>query len=130
MRIPLPTSPPSIPLPAGHWPSRVGTAELLLEVERLHSNAVDFEKGDLIDRLRGFDCYHLQALALDTLDADEWACNEDTAREYAEAPGAFPPIVYDPREGSIIDGTHRVNAAILRGETHIWAYVGEIPAGT
>jgi ParB-like chromosome segregation protein Spo0J len=36
----------------------------------------------------------------------------------------FPPIVFDPKERSIIDGTHRVNAALRRGDTHIWAYVG------
>lgn len=111
-------------LAPGRWPERIETGDLLSEVEGLHHNPDDFEEGDLIDRLWVYDHYQLCAMNLVDLDGEEWNWDEDTVREYADLDSPFPPIVFDPTNQSIIDGTHRVNAAILRGETQIWAYVG------
>jgi len=60
------------------------------------------------------------------LNVDNISCdfelNEDVAAEYAIWPRTtMPPIVVD--DGNyIIDGTHRLEAAKLRGDKKIWAY--------
>lgn len=91
-------------------------------VREIHSCVEDFDEGDLGDRLYAYDRYELECIDLAAVDADEWALCEEQAQEYADMPGAFPPIVFDAPNQSIIDGTHRVNAALLRGDTAIWAY--------
>ncbi|MDG6102976.1 ParB/RepB/Spo0J family partition protein [Dactylosporangium aurantiacum] len=58
-------------------------------------------------RLRGVDEAHVQALA--------------------ESPRRLPPILVEAATMRIIDGTHRVRAARLRGLAHIDAHLVEVP---
>lgn len=44
-------------------------------------------------------------------------------KKYSQLPTDFPPIVLN-HENYILDGTHRVSAARLRGDTQILALVG------
>jgi len=47
------------------------------------------------------------------------------AVEYSRTPADnFPPIVFDPADGDIVDGYHRTHAALIRSETVILALVG------
>ena len=48
--------------------------------------------------------------------------DRETCERYAGTPGDFPPVVADPR-GHLIDGYHRVGAAMLRGDESVMAYV-------
>lgn len=131
MKIPHPPTPCALPLPRpllalpeGRWPETIETGDLVEEVMNLHRNQMDFEEGDLQNRLWSFGRYKLQVMELADLDGEEWNWDMDTAKKYAAMEGPFPPIVYDPHDKSIIDGTHRVNSALVRGNAQIWAYVG------
>jgi hypothetical protein len=110
--------------PAGGFPKHLPTDELLKIVEKIHSNSGDFVEGDLIDRLWRYDSYVLKLLPIQDLE-DEWAIDDETVSEYAALSTQPPPIVYDPRSKSIIDGSHRIAALREKGQTEIWAYVGE-----
>lgn len=47
------------------------------------------------------------------------------AEEYSHTSAdRFPPVVIDPEDGSVIDGYHRIHAAMLRGETDVLSLVG------
>lgn len=49
----------------------------------------------------------------------------ELAVEYSRTPAdRFPPIVFDPMDGEIVDGYHRIHAALIRGETVILSLVG------
>lgn len=111
-------------LPVGEWAPRIEVSELIQVVRKIHASPQDFDDGDLTDRLYKFSTYQLKEIPLDTLDALEWSSADWMVDEYAALSTQAPPIVYDPKKKSIIDGTHRALAAIARGHTHIWAYVG------
>lgn len=104
------------------WPSHKSDAEVYKFVASLHDPR-DLAEGDLSDRIYNNEIYRLEYVALSTINATEWSLCEELAREYASKAGDFPPIVFDQEKHSIIDGTHRVNAALLRGDTYILAYV-------
>lgn len=46
----------------------------------------------------------------------------------SEDPATAPPIVVDGVDRMILDGYHRFNAAVRRGDATIAAYVGEQPS--
>ena len=112
----------------GQWgaPS-IGVDALISAVRRLHPSQDDLQHGDIIHRIERFRAYELRQLAVAELKLAEWAISEELVAEYAVRTELAPPIVYDPIAGSIIDGTHRANAAYLRGEAVIAAYVGVDP---
>lgn len=95
-------------------------------VRTIHSSPQDFDEGDLRERLERHRRYRLMNIDLARLNPSEWTVCETLVNEYAHArfDTQAPPIVVDPYD-SIIDGIHRVNAALSRGETQILAYVGE-----
>lgn len=114
--------PPTMDLALKLWPSHKSDAEVYRFVASLH-DPVDLAEGDLSDRIYNNQRYRLEYIPLSTVNANEWSLCEDLARDYANQAGDFPPIVFDQKRKSIIDGTHRVNAALLRGDAYILAYV-------
>lgn len=112
-------------MPVGQWPEILATSELLERVRAIHQQPADWDEGDLAERLWRFDRYRLEVMDIAQLDADEWSICQMVVDDYARMKTVAPPIVVDGATHSIIDGTHRLNAAIARGETTIWAYVGQ-----
>jgi len=111
-------------LPSFNWPEKIESHVLIDRVRPLHQRPMDFDEGDLIDRIEQHAVYRLEWVELERLDPDEWATDATQIASYAQMEGNMPPIVIDAYD-SIIDGTHRVNAALLRGERKILAYVGQ-----
>lgn len=125
MRIPGPDlSPVSNLWPGSSWPMAMDCYAVGKWVRTLHSSPQDFDEGDLLERIERHAHYKLQSIALNRLDPHEWTVCESLAQEYATLDTPCPPIVIDPYD-SIIDGTHRVNAALRRGEATILAYVAQ-----
>jgi hypothetical protein len=97
-------------------------------VKHIHRNYDDFHEGDLTDRIYWFAAYKLTELSINDLDLDEWDVDEDLVAEHVamimKSRHTTPPIVYDPKERSIIDGIHRANAYAQLGYETIPAYVG------
>lgn len=104
------------------WPRKMNVLEVSRWVRSIHGSPQDFDEGDLLFRLNEHATYQLTEIPLDYLDRNEWSICEDLVDEYAAQGPSFPPIVLDPKL-SIIDGTHRVNAALARGHKTIMAYV-------
>jgi len=98
--------------------------------KKIHRNYDDFGEGDLSDRIFWFDQYKLTNLPLSKLDLDEWDVDEDLVADHVaeimKSRHTMPPIVYDPVEGSIIDGIHRANAYAKLEYDTIPAYVGSV----
>jgi GNAT superfamily N-acetyltransferase/RNA:NAD 2'-phosphotransferase (TPT1/KptA family) len=88
-----------------------------------HHNPEDFYEGDIGERIEHYPFYILQKVPLSKIDTNEWDTLEDVVAEYAGLNTPFPPIVIYP-DGTIVDGTHRANAAKQRGDTEILAWVG------
>lgn len=96
-------------------------------VRGLHSRPEDFADGDLAHRIWRFRRYTLESMPLAALDADQFGTDDALVADYAAQTSPAPPIVYDPLDASIIDGTHRARALRARGAEHIWAYIGYDP---
>src|SRR6056297_976929 len=96
-------------------------------VASIHGRSEDVEDGDLNHRLSKFDTYEKKVIDINDVDLDEWEVDEDFVEELKTKieKGGYEPIVFDPDEGSIIDGTHRANALHQLGYTKIKAYVGK-----
>lgn len=108
-------------------PPLTDEADVRAQVVAGHHRPTDLDEGDLLHRLDRFTHYRLVQMPLASLDLDEWATDSDRVTDYAHQTTVAPPIVVDPLDASIIDGTHRAQAARERGDTHLWAYVGASP---
>lgn len=108
------------------WPNKITADDAVDDAIGLHHTPDDFEDGDIAQRIYAFKSYTLTRIPLGQIDNDEYYYDEEDVAMFAARETPFPPILYDPVKKSIIDGTHRVNAAILRGDTHILAYVGDV----
>lgn len=94
-------------------------------VTQMHHTPEDLDEGDLSDRIYRFGRYKLTKIPISLLDLDEWAYDEYKGKQMAAMPvDTMPPIVFDPINQSIIDGTHRANVRASTGDTTILAYVG------
>jgi hypothetical protein len=93
-----------------------------------HREPNDFVEGDIGDRIYWFDDYKQTELPISQINLDEYYVDEDLVEDYIDfikdSPNTMPPIVYDPIEGSVIDGIHRANAYARLGRETIPAYVG------
>ena len=102
--------------------------------KQIHRNYDDFGEGDLSDRIFWFDQYKLTNLPLSKIDLDEWDVDEDLVADHVaeimKSKDTMPPIVFDPIENSIIDGTHRANAYAQLGYDTIPAYVGSVKSNS
>lgn len=113
---------------ANKYPTKIETGELVDLVKEIHHSSHDFEEGNLYDRIWQFYSYDLKMLPVSSLQAEEWDRDDDVVDEYTSRLTAGeipPPILYDPVNDSIIDGTHRLAAAIAAGQSTIAAYVGD-----
>ncbi len=109
------------------WPDRITPDQLINWMAQHHHTPEDIGEGDLSDRVWSFEYYTLRAVAIDDLDLEQWGVFDHLVADYTTelANGDAPPIVYDPVNHSIIDGTHRANARKAAGFDHILAYVGD-----
>lgn len=109
------------------YPARVDANFIEQYIRKMHEyngNYYGFEEDDdLLDRIHEFDHYELKTLNLEDVNR-RWATEPDTVDNYSSRETDFPPIVYDPIGKSIIDGSHRTEAAIARDDKTIRAYVG------
>ena len=105
----------------------VDSRTVLDMVQDIHGRPDDLEEGDLVHRINKFDTYEKTIMDIDDLDLDEWEVDEDFVEELSKRieKEGYQPIVYDPDDGSIIDGIHRANALHTIGKTKIKAYVGK-----
>jgi hypothetical protein len=109
----------------GPWKigDRISGDDVYAMTQRIHRNDSDFDEGDIGERIEQFNSYVLQYVNLSNIDVDEWDCNDDRVAQFAKmTPQKQPPIVLDG--STIIDGTHRCHAALVRGENAILAFVG------
>ena len=116
---------PTISRPA--YPSLASASCIETFLREIHGHVDDFETGDLLDRIYGFDRYVLRHVPLSDIDPNEFDVHLPRAALYARrlrAGERAPPIVFDAEERSIIDGLHRVNGAVRAGSASILAYVG------
>jgi hypothetical protein len=106
---------------------RISAAQVFQQVKQIHYYEDDLYAGDLGERIYKFPEYELRTISMSQLDLSEWSLEEDRVVDImreVEANPNYPPIVYDPEEGSIIDGLHRANALSRLRHTMVKAYVG------
>jgi len=105
------------------YPPELSVAALLTYVKSIHSEEEDFSVGDLTDRLiYKYKLYRLREIPITKIHSP-WYTVYDRVCDFAEQKSGFPPIVLTPSL-VVIDGNHRVKAAIARGDKTILAYVG------
>lgn len=101
-------------------------------VQDVHEMTMDFEDGDLIDRIYSYDRYELVEKFIHEFDLNEFSVCEDKVDEIIEEIKEkgfenFPIPVFDEDNNSIIDGIHRLNALHKLGYTTIYVYIGIEP---
>jgi hypothetical protein len=81
-------------------------------------------EGEVPERIAEYDEYELCAFPIADLCLDGYQYDSSLAGEYAAMNvQTMPPIVVEPN-GQIIDGFHRAQAAVQRGDDSIAAYAG------
>lgn len=105
------------------WPATIAGVDLSQLVQEFHHTPEDFYDGNLEQRIDSYGEFQLQVIPTGSLDAEEWLSYDERVDAYSVMTSDAPPIIVD-HIGSIIDGTHRLKAAIARGEKTIRAYVG------
>ena len=110
---------------AHQWPPRIEGWELASMVQDWHHTPDDFYDGDIQYNIESFGYYDLKEIPIAGLHLDMFTIHDDLVDDYASLDTEAPPIVYDPTHNIIIDGNHRANAAVKRGEHTILAYVGD-----
>lgn len=82
-------------------------------------------EGELPERMLELDSFVLKEVNICDLDIEGYGFSQSLADEYALMPSiSSPPIVIDSDCTSILDGYHRVHAALIRGDKRVMAYVG------
>lgn len=84
----------------------------------------------VLHRIRRFEAFELRDVPMEWLSPLNRQGDVDPAAVelYADTPfGDAPPIIIDGEDRLIIDGYHRFNAALRRGDATILAYVGVGP---
>lgn len=97
------------------------------KVQSLHGRPEDFIDGDLGDRIEQFSHFIIADLDISDLHYDKFYIDEDKVEEFVvlfKSGSDIPPIVYDEVNNSIIDGAHRLNAALKLGLCNIKSYIG------
>lgn len=106
------------------YPVNVSSDWIVNYVADLNDRDDPYE-GDVPEHILEFDRYKLEHLPINKTDVLQHEYDADLASDYASMPvESMPPIVFDPITEEIIDGFHRVRAAMSRGELTILAYVG------
>ena len=99
--------------------------------QRVHrgGKSEDFVDGDLGERIENNEQYHFIEAKLSVVkklfDHHEFDVDEDFVKKLSkDKKEKLPPIILDMDNGSIIDGTHKLQAAILRKEKTIDILLG------
>jgi hypothetical protein len=110
----------------GAYPQRVAADFLISLVADMNEGDRDFDfDGPLPHWISRFGSYELRRLDLTEIDLGEHDFSADLADVYAGMdPATMPPIIFDPLEHSIVDGNHRVQGAVRRGDRDVLTYVG------
>jgi hypothetical protein len=109
-----------------NYPQRVEAGFIIDLVRRIHGRPEDFSEGDLEHRIWKYLRYELRQIRLPV--NMMWGVDSSKVNQYSVMDsGTTPPIIFDPIDNSIIDGSHRIEAAKLRGDKVIMAYVGTDP---
>ena len=108
--------------------STVPAEKIFLLVKNIHGRKNDFYEGDISDRIYWFDDYKLDRLPISKINLSRWDVDERYVDELVDniinKKQKIRPIIFDPIENSIIDGTHRANAYAKLGYKYIPAYIG------
>lgn len=97
------------------------------DVIRLHGRRQDICEGDLLHRLDRFNFFVKKMISISSIDLGEFDFDQERVDHFKflfSQSGAYPPIVFDSLDGSIIDGIHRANALAQLGVNEIEAFVG------
>lgn len=108
------------------WPETIEgwrLANIIRDREPQHED--DFLQGDIEQNISAFGVYHLRRIPISELLRGIYTIHRDRVHDYASLSTEAPPIIVDLRHKLVIDGNHRVEAAVRRGETDILAYVGD-----
>lgn len=97
-------------------------------VYEIHNRPEDFDEGDIDERIHQYEFYELKEIPLDTMNLNEWFVDnylvEKISKQIQQHQYKYPPIIYDIKNHSIIDGIHRANALKRLGKDKILGYVG------
>lgn len=96
--------------------------------EIIEDHLIDFEEGDIENRLFKFNQYKLLMVSINKIRAGQWRIDQDKVNRFKSKilKGEIPfPIVYDKRKHSIIDGSHRYEAFKSLGFNKIVVYIGQ-----
>lgn len=88
--------------------------DVLRYVLNLHE---DFEDEDRIEGI-----YKLEKMHPQDIESSEWNLDDDKLEDFSSLNTQSPPIVID-RNGSIVDGGHRLEVAKQRGDDYILVFI-------
>jgi len=109
----------------GKYPTTITASQLVSLVQKIHSREQDFDEGNLTDRIYQFGTYHKKKMKVAELSSD-YQINDQMVEQYmAMDPKTMPPIVWDPVNKDMIDGTHRLEALKKKNVKTIEVYVGD-----
>jgi len=109
------------------YPSTATSDQIADMVTKLHHIPEDMEDGDLLFRIHSYKKYHLVWMDPWQIDSGQFYINNSMVDEYVDhllSGSMFPPIVVAEKDNTIIDGTHRHEAAIVAGVKKIPVYLG------
>jgi hypothetical protein len=111
---------------ASVFPSIIDASDLYHLIREIHHTPMDFQEGDIRERIFEYSKYHLDSIPIASLNLNEWELDESrvkTIENNIRSAGYIIPIVFDTHKGTIIDGIHRANAAKNLGLIMIPAYI-------
>lgn len=117
---------------ASKYPKVVSYYFILDLVKSIHHTTEDLYEGDLRERIFKYEKYILSEISIDEaikyspFYVDKNSVN-DIIENYSDKllSGDYPPIIFDPDEDLIIDGTHRIRALKDLGVDKVIAYIGK-----
>jgi translation elongation factor EF-1beta len=100
-------------------------------IQKLHTGPdnlglVDNDKDTIntLEWINSFDYFVLNTIDINNLSLQHSCVKQEKVHAYAKNTTEYPPIVIDGNNNWIIDGYHRANAAKVRGDIQIKAYIG------
>lgn len=114
---------------ASKFPSQVSDEFVVHYVADMNDKDPDDPDGaEVPHNIRRFQGYCLKQVPLSDIFFENESFSASLAQAYADMSAVeAPPIILDGITLAPLDGFHRTNAARLRGDTHVLAYVGHTP---
>jgi hypothetical protein len=110
-----------------NYPKRICSSDLIEESMSIHHTPEDFEEGDVADRISAHDVWELKEIELKKIPEQPYGVSEWRVKRISDEMSSndhcYPPIIYDEDNSDVIDGNHRLSAAIKLGFSKIMAYV-------